>query len=50
MATPGFQEFFESRIKNHFYVRRNSYMATLVKHILLPLATEMYISSTYLCH
>ena len=36
MATPGFQELFESRIKNCFYVQRNSYLATRVKTILFP--------------
>ena len=36
MATPGFQELFESRIKNYFYVRRDSYTATEPKTILFP--------------
>ena len=36
MAIPGFQELFESRIKTSFYVRRDSYGATVVKTILFP--------------
>ena len=36
MATPDFQELFESRIKNHLYVRRNLYVATHVKTIPSP--------------
>ena len=36
MDTPDFQELFESRIKNYFYVRRGSYIATHVKTIPSP--------------
>ena len=37
MATPGFQELFESRIKTFFSsVRRDSYGATVAKTILFP--------------
>ena len=36
MATPGFQELFESRIKNYFYVRRDSYTATEPNSFLFP--------------
>ena len=36
MVTPGFQELFESRIKNYFYVRRDLYAATRVKTIPFP--------------
>ena len=46
MATPGFQDLFESRIKNYFYVQRDSYVTTHVKLFHSPLATETNISST----
>ena len=36
MSTPDFQELFESRIKNYFYVRRDSYVAKRVKTIPFP--------------
>ena len=36
MATPGFQEQLESRIKNYFYVRCDSYVATGPKTISFP--------------
>ena len=48
MATPGFQELFESHIKNYFYVQRDLYMTTRVQTIPSTLATETYISSTHL--
>ena len=36
MAIPGFQELFESRINNYFYVPFDSYIATRLKTILFP--------------
>ena len=36
MVNPGFQELFESLIKNYFYVRRDLYVATRVKTIPFP--------------
>ena len=36
MATPGFQELSESRIKIFFYVRRDLYVATRPKTISFP--------------
>ena len=40
MATPGFQELFESRIKNYFYLRHDLYAATRVKTIPFPPSHE----------
>ena len=48
MATPGFQELFESRIKNHFYVQRDSYVATRVKTIpSLPSHGDVYFKYSF---
>ena len=47
MAIPGFQELFESRIKTFFYVRRNSYGATVAKTILFPF-TQAHVGFRYI--
>ena len=48
MATPGFQELFESRIKNYFVYTARLVRGYKTKNYFIPLATETYISSTHL--
>ena len=49
MATPGFQELFESRIKNYFSCTKRLVRGLHVQKLFYsPLATETYISSTHL--
>ena len=48
MATPGFQELFESRIKKKFMYDAAHTLLHVQTLFYSPLATETYISSTHL--
>ena len=47
MATLGFQELSESRIKNYFYARRKSYVAIRVKTIPFPSHGDIHFKYSF---